>query len=276
MIAPTFGGINLEDIAAPRCFEIEKRLQEELDIPVFHDDQHGTAVVVGAAVLNALKLVGKDIGEISAVVNGAGSAGIACTKLLMAMGLKNVVLCDRNGALYQGMEGLNPTQVEMAAITNPHRKRGSLADVIQGADLFLGVSAPKCLTPEMVASMNADAIVFAMANPIPEIFPDEAKAAGAKVVGTGRSDFPNQINNVLVFPGLFRGALDVRASKINDEMKIAAARAIAGLVSEEQLNPDYIIPKALDQSVASAVAKAVMEAAKQTGVAKYPETGIKF
>ena len=194
----------------------------------------------------------------------------------MAMGLKNVVLCDRNGALYQGMEGLNPTQVEMAAITNPHGKRGSLADVIQGADLFLGVSAPKCLTPEMVASMNADAIVFAMANPIPEIFPDEAKAAGAKVVGTGRSDFPNQINNVLVFPGLFRGALDVRASKINDEMKIAAARAIAGLVSEEQLNPDYIIPKALDQSVASAVAKAVMEAAKQTGVAKYPETGIKF
>ena len=276
MIAPTFGGINLEDIAAPRCFEIEKRLQEELDIPVFHDDQHGTAVVVGAAVLNALKLVGKDIGEISAVVNGAGSAGIACTKLLMAMGLKNVVLCDRNGALYQGMEGLNPTQVEMAAITNPHGKRGSLADVIQGADLFLGVSAPKCLTPEMVASMNADAIVFAMANPIPEIFPDEAKAAGAKVVGTGRSDFPNQINNVLVFPGLFRGALDVRASKINDEMKIAAARAIAGLVSEEQLNPDYILPKALDQSVASAVAKAVMEAAKQTGVAKYPETGIKF
>lgn len=267
-IAPTFGGINLEDIAAPRCFEIEQRLRQELDIPVFHDDQHGTAIVVGAATLNALKLVGKEVGEISAVVNGAGAAGIACTRLLLALGVKDIVLCDRKGALLPGWDGLNPAQADIAALTNPQRKQGTLADVLPGADLFLGVSGPGCVTPKMVASMNRDAIVFAMANPVPEIFPDEAKAAGARVVGTGRSDFPNQINNVLVFPGLFRGALDVRASEINEEMKLAAARAIAALVTPEQLCPDYILPAALDRAVANAVANAVMQAARDTGAAR--------
>lgn len=268
MIAPTFGGINLEDIAAPRCFEIERRLKDELDIPVFHDDQHGTAVVVAAAAINALKLVGKKMEEISVVVSGAGAAGIACVKLLMAMGLKNVVMCNRRGALHVGAEGMNPAQAAMATLTNPENKKGGLGDVIAGADLFLGVSGPGCLTQDMVRKMNSDAIVFAMANPVPEIYPDEAIAAGAKIVGTGRSDFPNQINNVLVFPGLFRGALDVRARAINDEMKIAAAHAIASLIPESQLAPDYIIPKALDRSVSEAVAKAVKEAACRTGVAR--------
>lgn len=268
MIAPTFGGINLEDIAAPRCFEIERRLKEELDIPVFHDDQHGTAVVVAAATINALKLVGKQLGEISAVVSGAGAAGIACVKLLMAMGLKHVVMCNRHGALYEGAPGMNEAQAAMAKVTNPGGKQGSLGDVIAGADLFLGVSGPGCLSKEMVQKMNRDAIVFAMANPVPEIYPDEAKEAGAKVVGTGRSDFANQINNVLVFPGLFRGALDVRAREINDEMKIAAAHAIAALIPEQELAPDFIIPKALDHSVSQAVAQAVKQAARRTGAAR--------
>lgn len=268
MIAPTFGGINLEDIAAPRCFEIEERLKQELDIPVFHDDQHGTAIVVLAATLNALRFVKKDIGQIKAVVNGAGAAGIACTRLLMEAGLKNVILCDIDGALYPGKEGMNPAQAEMAEWTNPNRETGDLGEVICGADFFLGVSAAGCLKPEMVESMAADPIVFAMANPTPEIFPDEAKAAGAKVVGTGRSDFPNQINNVLVFPGLFRGALDVRASEINAEMKLAAAMAIADYIPAEELSEENIIPKALDRGVANAVARAVKAAAIRTGVAK--------
>ena len=268
MIAPGFGGINLEDISAPRCFAIEKRLKEELDIPVFHDDQHGTAVVTMAAMLNALKMVGKELSQISVVVNGAGAAGIACTKLLMSMGLKDVVLCDRQGAIYQGREGLNSVKAEMAAITNPSCKKGSLADMMKGADVFMGVSAPNVVTKEMVRSMNRDAIVFAMANPTPEIFPQDALEAGAKVVGTGRSDFPNQINNVLAFPGIFRGALDARASEINDEMKIAAAQAIANLVKPEELSPEFIIPNPFNKEVAPAVAKAVMEAAHRTGVAR--------
>lgn len=268
MIAPTFGGINLEDIAAPRCFEIEKRLKEELDIPVFHDDQHGTAIVVLAATLNALRLVKKDIGEVKAVVNGAGAAGIACTRLLLEAGLKNVIMCDINGALYKGKEGMNPAQAAMTEITNPDGETGTLADAIRGADFFLGVSAAGCLKPEMVETMAKDAIIFAMANPTPEIFPEEAKAAGARVVGTGRSDYPNQINNVLVFPGLFRGALDVRASDINGEMKLAAAMAIADYIPEEELSEDNIIPKALDRGVAAAVAEAVKAAAVKTGVAR--------
>ena len=268
MIAPTFGGINLEDIAAPRCFEIERRLKEELDIPVFHDDQHGTAIVVLAATLNALRLVGKDIKEIKAVVNGAGAAGIACTRLLLEAGLRNVVMCDINGALYKGKEGMNPAQAAMAEITNPEGKTGSLGDVIQGADFFLGVSAAGCLKPEMVKTMAKDPVIFAMANPTPEIFPDEARAAGARVVGTGRSDFPNQINNVLVFPGLFRGALDVRASDINGPMKLAAAMAIADYIPASELAEDNVIPKALDRGVANAVAEAVKKAAVETGVAR--------
>ena len=268
MIAPTFGGINLEDIAAPRCFEIEKRLKEELDIPVFHDDQHGTAIVAAAAMVNALKIVDKKIEDIHVVVNGAGSAGIACTKLFMAMGLKHVILCDRDGAIYEGKEGLNEGQKAMAAVTNREHKKGSLAEIIQGADMLLGVSAPGCVTKDMVRSMAKDPIIFAMANPVPEIFPDEAIEAGAKVVGTGRSDFPNQINNVLVFPGIFRGALDVRAKEINDEMKIAAAYAIAGLVKEDELCPEFIIPNPLNKEVAPAVAKAVKDAARKTGVAR--------
>ena len=268
MIAGSFGGVNLEDISAPRCFEIERKLKATLDIPVFHDDQHGTAVVTLAAMINALKLAGKKIEDVSAVVNGAGAAGIACTKLLMALGLKKVVLCDRKGAIYKGRDGLNPIKEEMAEISNLEGKKGSLADVIAGADVFLGVSAPGCLTKEMVKSMAKDPIIFACANPTPEIFPDEAKEAGAKVVGTGRSDFPNQINNVLAFPGIFRGALDVRASDINDEMKIAAAYAIADSVKPEELNPEFIIPSPFNKEVAPAVAEAVREAARKSGVAR--------
>lgn len=267
MIAGSFGGINLEDIAAPRCFEVERKLKERLDIPVFHDDQHGTAVVALASMINALKVVGKNLTDVKAVVNGAGSAGIAVTKLLMAVGLKNVILCDKAGAIYRGMPGLTDAQAEMAEITNPENKQGTLGDVIEGADVFLGFSAPGCLKPEFVKKMAKDAVIFACANPTPEIFPDEALAAGARVVGTGRSDYPNQINNVMVFPGIFRGALDVRAREINDEMKIAAAYAIADLVGN-QLSETYILPFALDKNVAPAVAKAVAEAARRTGVAR--------
>lgn len=268
LIAGSFGGINLEDIAAPRCFEVEEKLKKKLDIPVFHDDQHGTAVVTVAGMINALKIVKKDIKDVKAVVNGAGSAGIACTKLLMALGLKNIVLCDRAGAIYEGMEGLTPAQQELAKHTNAERRQGMLQDVIAGADVFLGFSAPACLTGEMVRTMAKDAVIFACANPTPEIFPEEALAAGAKVVGTGRSDYPNQINNVLAFPGIFRGALDVRASEINDEMKLAAAYAIASLVPAEQLKPGYIIPSPLDKAVGAAVAEAVAQAARKSGVAR--------
>ena len=268
LIAGSFGGINLEDISAPRCFEIEKRLKEVCDIPVFHDDQHGTAVVTMAAMLNALKLVGKKLSDISVVVNGSGAAGIAITKLLMSKGLKKVVLCDRKGAIYKGREGLNDIKKEMAQISNLEMKKGSLADVVKGADVFIGVSAPGSLTQDMVKSMAKDAIIFAMANPVPEIMPDEALAAGAKIVGTGRSDFPNQINNVLAFPGIFRGALDVRASDINDEMKIAAAEAIAAVIPDDKLTADNIIPDSFDPHVRDAVANAVKEAAIRTGVAR--------
>ena len=268
LLAGSFGGINLEDISAPRCFEIEKRLKEICDIPVFHDDQHGTAVVTMAAMLNALKLAGKNIEDISVVVNGSGAAGIAITKLLMSKGLKKVILCDRKGAIYEGRDGLNPIKEEMAKISNLEKKAGSLADVVKGADVFIGVSAPGSLTQDMVRTMAKDPIIFAMANPVPEIMPDEALAAGAKIVGTGRSDFPNQINNVLAFPGIFRGALDVRASDINDEMKIAAAEAIASVIPENELRPDYIIPDSFNPHVKDAVATAVMEAARRTGVAR--------
>lgn len=268
MIAGSFGGINLEDISAPRCFEIERRLKEECDIPVFHDDQHGTAVVVLSAMLNALKLVNKNISEIEAVVNGSGAAGIAITKLLMSMGLKNVILCDRTGAIYEGRENLNKEKAEMAKISNKEMKKGSLSDVLVGADVFIGVSAPNTLTKEMVKTMAKDPIIFAMANPVPEIMPDEAAEAGVKIMGTGRSDFPNQINNVLAFPGIFKGALSVRASDINDEMKIAAAKAIADLISDDELKPEYVIPDAFDKRVADAVAKAVAQAAKDSGVAR--------
>lgn len=268
LLAGSFGGINLEDISAPRCFEIERRLKECCDIPIFHDDQHGTAVVTLAAMINALKLTGKKLDEIRVVTSGAGAAGIAIIRLLIAMGLNDVILCDRKGAIYKGRDGLNAEKEEMAAITNKNCVKGSLADVLKGADVFIGVSAPGCVTQEMVKSMAPDPILFPMANPVPEIMPDLAKAAGAAVVGTGRSDFPNQINNVLAFPGIFRGALDVRASDINDEMKIAAAQAIASFVTEDKLSPDYIIPSALDRSVSKAVAKAVAEAAKASGVAR--------
>ena len=268
MIAGSFGGVNLEDIAAPRCFEVEAKLKERLDIPVFHDDQHGTAVITVAAMLNALKLVGKKIEEVSAVVNGAGAAGTACTKLLMALGLKHVVVCDRNGALVPGLAGMTESQAQLAEETNPERKSGSLGEVIRGADVFLGFSAPGVLTGDMVKTMAPDPVIFACANPTPEIFPDEAKAAGAAVVSTGRSDFPNQVNNVLCFPGIFRGALDVRASQITENMKIAAAYAIAGLVSDEELCADYILPKAFDPRVKDAVAKATAEAARKDGVAR--------
>ncbi len=267
-LAPTFGGINLEDISAPRCFEVERRLKEELDIPVFHDDQHGTAIVVLAGVLNALKVVGKQLSEIRAVINGAGSAGISIARLLMQVGLKHLTMCDKSGIICEGMEGLTGAQQEMAKITNLKRKQGALKDALVGADLFIGVSAPNLVTAEMVSTMNQDAIVFAMANPVPEILPDEAKAGGAKVVGTGRSDYPNQVNNVLVFPGLFRGALDVRAKAINEEMKIAAAYAIAGLITPEELSAEYVLPKAFDPRIAPAVAAAVMEAARKTGAAR--------
>ena len=268
MIAGSFGGINLEDIAAPRCFEVERKLKEKLDIPVFHDDQHGTAVVTVAAMLNALKVVGKEIGEVKAVVNGAGAAGSACTKLLMALGLKNVVVCDKMGALVPGLAGMTEAQAQLAEVTNPERQSGTLADVIKGADVFMGFSAPNVLTGAMVRTMAKDPVIFACANPTPEIFPEEALAAGAKVVGTGRSDYPNQINNVLVFPGIFRGALDVRASDINDEMKVAAAKAIASLIPDSELRADNIIPSAFDPRVAKAVAAAVAQAARETGVAR--------
>lgn len=268
LLAGSFGGVNLEDISAPRCFEIEKRLKEECDIPIFHDDQHGTAVVVLAAMINALKLIKKDISELKAVVNGCGAAGIAITKLLISVGLKEVIICDRKGAVYKGRDGLNASKEEMAEITNHNNVKGSLEEVIKGADVFIGVSAPKTLTAEMIKTMAENPIVFAMANPVPEILPDEARAAGVSIMGTGRSDFPNQINNVLAFPGIFRGALDVRASDINDEMKIAAARAIAGVIKEEELQPDYIIPDAFNHDVTPAVAKAVAEAARKTGVAR--------
>ena len=268
LLAGSFGGVNLEDISAPRCFEIEKKLKECCDIPIFHDDQHGTAVVTLAALINALKVVGKKIEDIRVVTSGAGAAGIAIIKLLISMGLRDVVLCDRKGAIYKGREGLNPVKEEMAEITNLQMRKGSLEDVIKGADVFIGVSSPGCVTPEMVKSMAPGAILFPMANPTPEIMPDLAKEAGAAVVGTGRSDFPNQINNVLAFPGIFRGALDVRASDINDAMKIAAAKAIAGFVTDDKLSADYIMPSPLDKTVAQAVAKAVAQAARDTGVAR--------
>ena len=260
--------MNLEDISAPRCFEIEKQLKERCDIPVFHDDQHGTAVITLAGLLNALKLVGKKIEDVKIVTSGAGAAGIAIIKLLMSMGLKNVIMTDRKGAIYEGREGLNPIKEEIAAVTNRNGETGTLADVIRGADVFIGVSAPGVLTGEMVSTMAKDAIIFACANPTPEIFPDEAKAAGAAVVSTGRSDYPNQVNNVLAFPGIFRGALDVRASEINDEMKVAASYAIASLVSDEELNADYILPAAFDPRVKDVVAAAVAEAARKSGVAR--------
>lgn len=268
LLAGSFGGVNLEDISAPRCFEIERKLKERCDIPVFHDDQHGTAVITLAGLLNALKLVGKDITQVKIVTSGAGAAGIAIIRLLMSMGLKNVIMTDRHGAIYKGREGLNPVKQEMAEITNQHCEKGALAEVIRGADVFIGVSAPGTLTKEMVQTMAKDAVIFACANPTPEIFPDEAKAGGAAVVSTGRSDFPNQVNNVLAFPGIFRGALDVRASDINDEMKVAAAYAIAGLVGDDELNADYILPAAFDSRVKDAVAKAVAEAAVRSGVAR--------
>lgn len=268
MISGSFGGVNLEDISAPRCFEIEKKLKEKCDIPIFHDDQHGTAVITLAGVINALKLVGKKLDEVKIVTSGAGAAGIAIIKLLMSMGLKNVIMTDRKGAIYEGREGLNPIKEEMAKITNFNKEKGTLAEVIKGADIFIGVSAPGTLTQDMVRSMAKDPIIFACANPVPEIFPDEAKAAGAAVVSTGRSDYPNQVNNVLCFPGLFRGVLDARASDVNDEMKVAAAYAIAGLVSDEELTAEYILPAAFDPRVKDAVAKAVAEAARKSGVAR--------
>lgn len=267
-IAPTFGGINLEDISAPRCFEIEERLKKELDIPVFHDDQHGTAIVVLAGIINALKIVGKDIKNIKVVVNGAGAAGIAITKLLMSMGLKAVILCDTKGAIYKGRVNLNSAKEKIAEITNLNMEKGSLGDVIKGADVFIGVSGPNTVTKEMIQSMAKDAVVFAMSNPVPEIHPEIAVEAGARVVGTGRSDFPNQVNNVLVFPGMFRGALDAKAKNINEEMKIAAAYAIASLVSEGELTEEYIIPKAFDKRVGEKVAEAVYKAAVESGIAR--------
>ena len=268
LLAGSFGGVNLEDISAPRCFEIEKKLKERCDIPIFHDDQHGTAVVTAAAMLNALKVTGRKLEDIRVVTSGAGAAGIAIIKLLVSLGLKDVIMCDRKGAIYEGREGLNAEKEEMAKISNREMRKGSLAEVIKGADVFIGVSAPGTVTPEMVKTMAPNPILFPMANPVPEIMPDLAKEAGAAVVGTGRSDFPNQINNVLAFPGIFRGALDVRAKDINDEMKVAAAYAIANLIDEKDLNADYIIPNPFDKRVAPAVAKAVAEAAKKTGVAR--------
>ena len=269
LLEGSFGGVNLEDISAPRCFEIEKKLKERCSIPIFHDDQHGTAVITLAGLTNALKLVGKKLPEIRIVVNGAGAAATAITKLLISAGAVDVTLCDRSGAIYDGRQDhMNAAKQEIASITNPSKRRGKLADVLQGADVFIGVSAPKMVTTEMVKTMNRDAIIFACANPTPEIFPEEAKAGGAAVVSTGRSDYPNQINNVLAFPGIFRGALDCRASDINDAMKIAAAKALAGLISDEELSADYIIPAAFDPRVRDAVANAVKEAAYQSGVAR--------
>ena len=268
LISGSFGGINLEDISAPRCFEIERKLKGKCDIPIFHDDQHGTAVITLAGLTNALKVVGKKKEDVKIVTSGAGAAAIAIVKLLLSAGFRNVVMTDRQGAIYAGRENLNWIKEEMAQVTNLQKETGKLADVIQGADVFIGVSAPGTLTTEMVATMNKDAIVFACANPTPEIFPDDAKAGGAKVVSTGRSDYPNQINNVLAFPGIFRGAFDVRASDINEEMKVAAANALAGLISDEELNENYIIPAAFDPRVGPAVAKAVAEAARKSGVAR--------
>ena len=268
LISGSFGGINLEDISAPRCFEIEKKLKERCDIPIFHDDQHGTAVITLAALINALKVVGKNIEDIRIVTSGAGAAGTAIVKLLISMGLKKVVMCDRKGAIYKGREGLNAAKQEIAEITNADRESGSLEDVIKGADVFIGVSAPGLVTQDMVRSMAENPVIFACANPTPEIFPDEAKAAGAAVVSTGRSDFPNQVNNVMVFPGIFRGTLDVRAREINDEMKIAAAYAIADLISDEELCADYILPKPFDPRLKDAVAKATAEAARKSGAAR--------
>lgn len=269
LLAGSFGGVNLEDIAAPRCFEIEKKLKERCDIPIFHDDQHGTAVITLAGLTNALKVVDKKMDEIKVVINGAGAAAIAIGKLLLSAGVKDLTLCDRSGAVYEGRpKGMNPIKDEMAKATNLSKKAGSLADMLVGADVFIGVSAPGAVTTEMVTTMNRDAIIFACANPTPEIFPDDAKAGGARVISTGRSDFPNQINNVLAFPGIFRGALDARASDINDAMKIAAAKALAGLISDEELNADYIIPAAFDPRVKDAVASAVKQAAYDSGVAR--------
>jgi malate dehydrogenase (oxaloacetate-decarboxylating) len=269
LLAGSFGGVNLEDISAPRCFEIERRLKACCDIPIFHDDQHGTAVITLAGLTNALKLAGKRLPDIRIVLNGAGAAATAITKLLITAGAVDVTLCDRSGAIWNGRaEHMNPAKQEIAEITNPGKRQGRLADVLAGADVFIGVSAPGILTKEMVKTMNRDAVIFACANPTPEIFPDDAKAGGAAVVSTGRSDYPNQVNNVLCFPGIFRGALDVRASDINDEMKLAAAYAIAGLVSDKELSADYILPRAFDPRVRDAVAKAAAEAARRSGVAR--------
>ena len=269
LISGSFAGVNLEDIAAPRCFEIERKLKEKCDIPIFHDDQHGTAIITLAGLTNALRLVGKKKEEVKVVVNGAGAAAISITRLLLTAGVKNITLCDRKGAIYEGRtEGMNPVKEEMAKVTNLEKRSGSLADMLVGADVFIGVSAPGVVTTEMVKTMNKDAILFACANPTPEIFPDDAKAGGARVVATGRSDFPNQINNVLAFPGIFRGAFDVRAKDINDEMKLAASRALAELITDEELSEDYIIPKAFDPRVGKAVAAAVADAARKTGVAR--------
>ena len=269
LISGSFGGVNLEDISAPRCFEIEKKLKEKCDIPIFHDDQHGTAIITLAGLTNALKVVGKKKEDVRIVMNGAGAAAISIARLLLTAGFKDITLCDRKGAIYEGRpEGMNAIKEEMAKVTNLAKKSGSLAEMLVGADVFIGVSAPGAVTTEMVKTMNKDAVVFACANPIPEIFPDDAKAGGAKVVSTGRSDFPNQINNVLAFPGIFRGAFDVRAKEINDEMKLAASEALANLITDEELSPEYIIPKAFDKRVGPAVAKAVAEAAKRTGVAR--------
>ena len=269
LISGSFGGVNLEDISAPRCFEIEKKLKEKCDIPIFHDDQHGTAIITLAGLTNALKVVGKKKEDVRIIMNGAGAAAISIARLLLTAGFKNITLCDRKGAIYEGRTaGMNPVKEEMSKVTNPDKKSGSLAEMLVGADVFIGVSAPGAVTTDMVKTMAKDAVIFACANPTPEIFPDDAKAGGARVVSTGRSDFPNQINNVLAFPGVFRGAFDVRASDINDEMKLAAAQALADLISEEELSEDYIIPKAFDKRVGPAVAKAVAEAAKKTGVAR--------
>ena len=269
LISGSFGGVNLEDISAPRCFEIEKKLKEKCDIPIFHDDQHGTAIITLAGMNNALKVVGKTKENVRIVINGAGAAAISIARLLLKAGYKNITLCDRSGAIYEGREkGMNAIKEEMAKVTNLEKKSGTLADMLTGADAFIGVSAPKMVTTDMVKTMAEDAIIFACANPTPEIYPDEAKAGGAKVIATGRSDFPNQINNVLAFPGVFRGTFDVRARDINDEMKIAAADALAGLITEEELSPDYIIPKAFDKRVGKAVASAVAKAAIDTGVAR--------
>lgn len=269
LISGSFGGVNLEDISAPRCFEIERKLKEKCDIPIFHDDQHGTAIITLAGLTNALKVVGKKKEEVKVVTSGAGAAAVSIVRLLLSAGFKDITMCDRSGAIYSGREkGMNWIKEEMAQVTNLEKEQGSLADMLKGADVFIGVSAPGQVTKEMVQTMNKDAIIFACANPTPEIFPDEAKAGGAKVVSTGRSDFPNQINNVLAFPGVFRGAFDVRAKDINEEMKMAAAKALADLISDEELTPDYIIPKAFDKRVGPAVAKAVAKAAKETGVAR--------